>query len=223
MSPNLIVIRSVSLQDTAQVRFAEHDEVVERFATDRSDDPLNVAVLPRLAWCGRVISDSHCTNAADVRRTECPVAVANQVTRRFVPGKRVRHLTRDPLAGRIVRHADAHQSPAGVTKNDQAVEQLEGGSTNREQIDGRDPSAMVAQECLPTLGRVAAASWSCTSLWLIRRPRSRASAVRRVSAALPHSGFSLCIRRMRSRIVAGISSANRPESRTDATGSRSRA
>ena len=25
----------------------EHDEMVERFATDRSDEPLNVAVLPR--------------------------------------------------------------------------------------------------------------------------------------------------------------------------------
>ena len=31
--PNLVVVRSVSLQDTAQVRFAEHDDVVERFAT----------------------------------------------------------------------------------------------------------------------------------------------------------------------------------------------
>ena len=82
-----VVIRSVSLQDTAQVRFAEHDEVVERFATDRSDEALNVAVLPRRAWRRRVISDPHCTNAAGVRWTECAVAVANQVTRRFVPGK----------------------------------------------------------------------------------------------------------------------------------------
>ena len=48
--PDLIVIRSVSLQHAAQVRFAEHDEVVERFATDRSDEPLNVPVLPRRAW-----------------------------------------------------------------------------------------------------------------------------------------------------------------------------
>src|ERR1700674_2049646 len=101
MSPGLIVIRSVSLKDPAQVRFAEHDEVVERFATYRSDEPLNVAVLPRRAWCGRVISDPHCTNAAGVRKTEDPVAVANQVTRRFIPGKRVRHLPSNPLGGRI--------------------------------------------------------------------------------------------------------------------------
>jgi hypothetical protein len=29
MRPDLIVVRSVSLQDVAQVRFAEHDEVVK--------------------------------------------------------------------------------------------------------------------------------------------------------------------------------------------------
>ena len=66
MSPGLIVIRSVSLQDTAQVRLAEHGEVVERFATHRSDEPLDVAVLLRRAWCDRVISDPHSTNAAGV-------------------------------------------------------------------------------------------------------------------------------------------------------------
>jgi hypothetical protein len=38
MGPHLIVIRSVSLQDIVQVQLAEHDEVVERFATYRSDE-----------------------------------------------------------------------------------------------------------------------------------------------------------------------------------------
>jgi hypothetical protein len=57
MSPDFIVIRSVSLQDGAQVLLAEYDEVVERFATDRSDEPLDVTVLPRRAWCDRVISN----------------------------------------------------------------------------------------------------------------------------------------------------------------------
>jgi len=78
MCSNLIVVRSVSLQNAAQEGFAEHDKVVERFATYRSDEPLDMAVLPRRAWCGR-ISDPHSTNAAGVRRTECAVAVANHI------------------------------------------------------------------------------------------------------------------------------------------------
>ena len=57
MGQDPIVIGTVSLQDTAQVRFAEYDEVVEGFATYRSDEALNVAVLPRRTWCGRAIAD----------------------------------------------------------------------------------------------------------------------------------------------------------------------
>ena len=79
-----------------------------------------------------LITDPHCPNAMGVGWAEGPVAVANQVTRRFIPGKRVRHLTCDPLGGRIVRHADAHQSPSGVAKNYQAVEQLEGDRAHYE-------------------------------------------------------------------------------------------
>jgi hypothetical protein len=43
MDPDLIVVRNVSLQNVAQVRFAEHDEVVERFAAYRSDEAPVVA------------------------------------------------------------------------------------------------------------------------------------------------------------------------------------
>src|ERR1035437_7533245 len=152
MRPDFVVIRSVSLQDIAQVRFAEHDEVVECFAANRTDQPLNVPVLPRRAWRRRAISDPHCANASGVRWTERAVAVANQMTRRFVPGKGIDHLSRDPLGGRVVRHADAHQSPSGVAKNYQAIEQLERDSANHEQIDRRDPRGVIAQECFPTLG-----------------------------------------------------------------------
>src|SRR5271156_5212267 len=117
MSPDLIVVRSLSLQDNAQVLFAEHDEVVERFATYRSDEPLDMAVLPRRARCGRVITDLHCTNAAGVNRTECSVAVANQVPRCFVPGKGISHLSCNPLGRRVARHANANQSSSRVPKN----------------------------------------------------------------------------------------------------------
>jgi hypothetical protein len=42
MRPDLVVVRSVSLEDMAQVSFAEYDAVVKGFATYRPDEPLNV-------------------------------------------------------------------------------------------------------------------------------------------------------------------------------------
>jgi hypothetical protein len=44
-----------------------------------------MTVLLARAWRGRVIADSHRSNAPGVGLTECPVAVAYQVPRSFVP------------------------------------------------------------------------------------------------------------------------------------------
>ena len=47
MRPDLIVIGSVIAQNAPQLRFVEHDQVIEAFAPDRPDETLDVAVLPR--------------------------------------------------------------------------------------------------------------------------------------------------------------------------------
>jgi hypothetical protein len=39
------------------MRLPEYDHVVEAFATNRSDEPLNVTVLPRRAWRRRMVAD----------------------------------------------------------------------------------------------------------------------------------------------------------------------
>jgi hypothetical protein len=138
-------------------------------------------VLPRRGWRRRTISDSHRADAAGISRTKCTIAVANQMTRRLVPRKGISHLSRDPLGGRMVRHADAHQSPSGVAKNDQAVEELEGDSAHHEQIERRDPSGVITQEGLPTLG-----GWSL--------PPSMYLATVDSATSIPRISSSLCIR-----------------------------
>src|SRR5882672_9115655 len=100
-----------------------------------------------------MIADPHSPNAMGVGWAEGPVAVANQVTRRFVPGKRVRHLPSDPLGGRIGSDADCYEPPTGVTQDHQAVEQLERDRAHHEQIQRSDANSVIAQESLPTLRR----------------------------------------------------------------------
>ncbi len=46
MSPQLIVVRAICAQDAAQVRFTEHDGVVEAFPADRAYESFNVSILP---------------------------------------------------------------------------------------------------------------------------------------------------------------------------------
>jgi hypothetical protein len=52
MCSDLVVIGSVVLQDTTQLRFVEHDQVIEALAPDRSDEAFDIAILP--GWRGAV-------------------------------------------------------------------------------------------------------------------------------------------------------------------------
>src|ERR1700722_12285039 len=77
----LVVIGSE--RDVAAPRRARSGD--RDFAPNRSDEPLDEALLPRRARYGRMNHDPHCTNAAYISRTECAVVIAKQMTRRFVP------------------------------------------------------------------------------------------------------------------------------------------
>jgi hypothetical protein len=46
---HLVIIRSVILQNATQLRLVERHQVIERFAPDRTDEALDVAVLARRA------------------------------------------------------------------------------------------------------------------------------------------------------------------------------
>jgi hypothetical protein len=45
MGPDVIVVGSISFERPAQVGLAEHHDVVEAFAPDRADQPLDMSIL----------------------------------------------------------------------------------------------------------------------------------------------------------------------------------
>src|SRR5665811_1337204 len=47
MSPRLIIIGGICAEDSAQVRFTEHDHVVQALPADRADESFNIGILPR--------------------------------------------------------------------------------------------------------------------------------------------------------------------------------
>jgi hypothetical protein len=46
MRPNVIVVSGVDSKESAQMSFAEDDNVIEAFPADRADQPLRMPVLP---------------------------------------------------------------------------------------------------------------------------------------------------------------------------------
>src|SRR5919106_1738206 len=58
MNSRFILIARLGSQCAAQVRLAQHNDVVDALATDRSDQPLGEAVLPRRAWGNGLVADA---------------------------------------------------------------------------------------------------------------------------------------------------------------------
>ena len=65
-------------------------------APDRSDQPFGEAVLPGRGWCGRLVPDTHGTQSACDDAAIDPIAIADEVTRSFIPRKCLRYLTCNP-------------------------------------------------------------------------------------------------------------------------------
>ena len=54
-----IMISCVIQQQVAQVPFTEHHDMVETFASDRSDQPLDTTILPWRARRGLPVANAH--------------------------------------------------------------------------------------------------------------------------------------------------------------------
>ncbi len=66
MGPNLVVVRRVGLENAAQVRFAEHQNVIWALAPSRTNEPLDVSILPGRTRRDWMIADAHGTNPPGV-------------------------------------------------------------------------------------------------------------------------------------------------------------
>ena len=59
MRSPFIITGDVGVQSPPQVRFAYHDDVVETFPSDRPDQSLRKAILPRRAAGDGFVTDAH--------------------------------------------------------------------------------------------------------------------------------------------------------------------
>src|SRR4030081_3685268 len=135
MGPRRIIIGGISASDPAQVRFAKHDHVVETFAADRADEPLDVSILPGRSWCDRMVPNAHCTDPLQEDRTIRGVSIPNEISRRVVPRERLGDLARDPLRGWVCRHAKRYPKSSSVAYKDKTKFGMQSSAGQR----GRSP------------------------------------------------------------------------------------
>src|SRR4051794_25643996 len=74
-----IVVTRVRAQHVTQMALADDDHMIEAFATDRTDHPFVIAVLPGRSRRCRSVANAHRPNAAGKRLAVDPIPITNEV------------------------------------------------------------------------------------------------------------------------------------------------
>src|SRR6478609_11196229 len=122
MCPGVVVILLVRAQHMPQMLLAKHDHMIEALASDRADQSFSIAVLPRRSRRCRSVANAHRANGPRKCLAVDAVAIANEVIRHRLPPAGLADLSRDPFAGWRCGDADANNSSAIVSANQEAVQ-----------------------------------------------------------------------------------------------------
>src|SRR5215472_5496148 len=109
MRSGMLVIRAIAFDQPLEAANPEHNDVIETLASNRSDKPFGVGILPGRTRCGEDFLDAH-----GLRRL-CPsvegvIAVADQIARRSVPGECLPQLLNRPCRGGMLGDGYVHDA-----------------------------------------------------------------------------------------------------------------
>ena len=130
------------------MRLPENHEMVATFAPDGANQSFDMAVLPRRAGRSRPIANTHGTKPPLEDDAIYTVKIADQITRRLIPGERLGDLPRNLLCSRVRRDVRQRQWMSLKTQDN---EPLQPDPWHDEQINRRDLGRVVAQEMPPSL------------------------------------------------------------------------
>jgi hypothetical protein len=154
MWSGMLVVRTIPFDQPLETGHAEHDDVIETLASNGSDEPVGVRMLPRRTRCGEDFLD-----AQGLRRL-CPslegiIAVSDQVSRRSVPGDCFAHLVNRPRRGGMLRDAHVYDAPALMGEDHEHERQAVRGGRDHEEIGSHDLVDVIGEKRSPRRRRRA--------------------------------------------------------------------
>ena len=123
MCSRIVVIGHIRKEEVTQVSFAEEDDMVKAFLPDRPNQSFRMAVLPWRSRRGGPITNAHGAKPPFEYLAVDTVAIAEDVSRHWLPAAGLGKLPRDPLGRRMRRHAQPLHMASAVLENQQAIEQ----------------------------------------------------------------------------------------------------
>ena len=151
MRAHFVVVVDVLVEHTQQMLLVQHDDVVQTFPPQCSDDSLGDGIgVRRVHRChDRRDPDVRC--ALDEVLAVTAVMIANEVARRCSPRRGLDNLLPDPLSCRVLGDVHVEDSSASVGDEDDRIERPERERLYGEEVDGPDFGSVVTQEGAPGL------------------------------------------------------------------------
>jgi hypothetical protein len=134
------------------VTLAQDDNVIQTFAADRTDQALNIWVLPGRSRGGDDLRDAHRSNAMAECRAIRFVAIPQQIARCRIPRKGLGHLARKPDLRRICADFEVNNPSAIKAEHNQGIKELERRGGDDKHINRRKVGQVVAQKAPPGRG-----------------------------------------------------------------------
>src|SRR5260370_35940652 len=133
--------------------FAEYNDLVNAFPSDRTDQPFGICVLPRGTRRCWPVANAYRSESADKDLTIGPVPVTNEIARSLFPPACFRDLICDPFCSWMRCDAKPQNRSPAVPHDQQSIEQAKRDCRHDEHIHRSDPISVSAKECPPALGR----------------------------------------------------------------------
>jgi hypothetical protein len=110
--------------------------MVQTFAANTPNEPLDVRILPRTPGGDDRCFDPHVLHPLPKGGAIDPVPIANQISRGLVPRKGIHHLLRCPLRCRVFRDVEMDHAAPLVGQDEQHEEHFMGHRRHDKEIQG---------------------------------------------------------------------------------------
>ena len=155
-----VVVREVSAQQTSEMLFVDHDDVIEAFPSNRADDALGEGILPGRSRGDEDLAHRQALHPPYEHVAVDGVPIAEQVRGRGLvyvgavsSGKLSTSWWAAQAGGGVVGDVDIDEFSTVVSKNQEPEEQAEGERGDNEEVDGDDVTDMRLEEGAPRRGR----------------------------------------------------------------------
>ena len=127
----------------------QDEHVVQAFAADTPDQPLDVRILPRTPWGDHDLLDLHMLYPLLKGSAIDAVPVTQEIPRGLVPREGVNDLLGGPFRGGMLGDVEVDDAPSMMGQDDQDKEQRVPHRGDHKEIQGHEILHVILQEGLP--------------------------------------------------------------------------